>query len=485
MIINAYAGPPKRTPQSQYQSSAHISITLRKPVQKQPIAGLAVTVRFGVSTWEVETEGDGIVTLAFTEMTSKDKVYSPLSIEPRGHAVLKVPYGLYPNALIARDIFLPAGYFAGPSSLLSACYVKLGGSRFVELRTPLLGKFALRVVRGNKGMIGNHDLPCEVTVEWMKEAPKLFVRGTALFDSVEIDAEHKESGSSTRIEAYVVGDAIEEPHARRAKLIRASANVREAVARELRKLVTDVRRLRFDPIENPEAGWAVEDGIDLDAFVDATEDVRIFLIGERHANPEDLEAVWAILAALHAKNERGATLLLEQIPAYDLRYGVGPSQGHPDGGVVDFATGLAALNARQITPDQFQRWTEWSAYWTNPQEDDKLRILVGRAVAAGMTVAGLDLQKDGGMETGDKQRDPFMSSVLEAALASGRTLVTLNGGAHLLGKDSVHLIGISRILRGKGTPVVTLRPVRGDAPTDFIQRQGSDDYRFTVPNYGD
>ncbi|MGC4067919.1 MAG: hypothetical protein QM784_25360 [Polyangiaceae bacterium] len=153
--------------------------------------------------------------------------------------------------------------------------------------------------------------------------------------------------------------------------------------------------------------------------------------------------------------------------------------------MLDFTTGLHELNAGNITPAQFQSWTQWSSYWTNPAEDDKLRELVSRAVKAQMTVSGLDLQKDGELQTGDLHRDPFMTLLLKRAAEAEprRTFVTLNGRAHLLGRDKVQLLGISRFLRKQGVACVTLRPVAQAGETRFYKRKDSDDYRYTVPNY--
>jgi hypothetical protein len=439
-------------------------------------------------TWTLDASEDGIVCLAFEEISSKDKFYDPLSIEVKGFARVRVPYGLYRDARIDKTFYFPPAFFYCESKkAVSEIYVTPGEIRNLRFCMAESGRFTLEYKYDDKAMIANPV--SEVSPHWLAPDPLFMLRGTNLFDRLEIAATHEETGQVVRCVAETVNDATEQPLYRRKRLLAAAKNARSDKAfLDLFGCAKKLVKEKLPANVDPEKDWQSEQsdpGLTLQQFVAAHAEARVFLIGESHKNPEDLESLWSILAALEQANR--VTLLLEQIPSYDLRLAIGAAKNDPASGMLDFTTGLRELNAGNITPAQFQCWTQWSSYWTNPAEDDKLRELVSRAVKAKMIVSGLDLQKDGELQTGDLHRDPFMTLFLQAAAAAAaaprRTLVTLNGRAHLLGKDAVQLLGISRFLRKQGVACVTLRPVAGAGETRFYKHKDRDDYRYTVPNY--
>ncbi|MGC4067917.1 MAG: hypothetical protein QM784_25350 [Polyangiaceae bacterium] len=108
MRIHAYAGGPKLCRQPPYLCSAHIVLTLREPVTNTPLAGVSVQLWLGeYMTWTLDTSEDGIVCLAFEEVSSKDKFYDPLSIAVKGFARVRVPYGLYRDARFDKTFYFP------------------------------------------------------------------------------------------------------------------------------------------------------------------------------------------------------------------------------------------------------------------------------------------------------------------------------------------------------------------------------------------
>ncbi|MGC4067918.1 MAG: hypothetical protein QM784_25355 [Polyangiaceae bacterium] len=176
------------------------------------------------------------------------------------------------------------------------------------------GRFTLEYKYDDKAMIVNPA--SEVSPQWLNPDALFMLRGTNLFDRLEIAATHEETGQVVRCVAETVNDATEQPLYRRKRLLAAAKNARSD--KSFLDLFGRAKKLCKEKLpenEDPENDWQPQQpdpGLTLPQFVDAHANVRVFLIGESHKNPEDLESLWSILAALHRANP--VTLLLEQNP---------------------------------------------------------------------------------------------------------------------------------------------------------------------------
>lgn len=492
MNLTAHPGPRKTIlPSLVGHSQATVSVTLREPLKKSPFADTDVKLSYGSLSWDTATDSNGVVTLCFYNVGPKEKLPDgTLKIEVGGYPETRLACALYPNALISHDVYLPPVAFASSSfstSPVNSLFVQRGSIRTVALHTPGLSGNLSVESQGNRNILV-FPLQFPNQVQASSSSKNFSFRGTGLGESLSLKLRHASTGTESSIEAHVVSDASEEVEARKGKLLQASKCALDdgATLTRLNSLVKKLKKKDNLPEKNEDSeedeDWAdLEAPITLQAFLDQLIEYRVFLIGESHDNPKDLEVVWQIISGLHAPPHRKVRLLFEQIPHHDLRRTVGAKAG-----IVDFTTGMKALNEGKITPALFDQWCDWSAFWSNHKEDEKILTLLGRAIAAGIEVSGFDLPREKNIQIGDLQRDPFMTDLLSSLLDTTEdVLVTINGTKHLLGDDAVNLLGIGRLLREKGKGVITLRPRAGDNDARFTQRTDTDDYRFSVRGYDD